>query len=318
MTRWLIVLLLLVASTAGNAAEQTAHDLGGVKGVIQHKEGKQSFDEQIEGKMAPNVLGSVLPAGLTREAIVRLLAPHADPARIMLVGAKPWRHVANGYVAIVCAAHEAADVPEKNATPSCDSHPDVVLGVITLQPGSTEPQLVAQTPPGFALTSEWGPPRGAPALLPTVAPAQLDADTSDDDTQWPRGRSDSEVTRFDFAPYRIAPDAFAFGLRSDQTEGYSGGYGTFETLHLFVIEGKTLRRVLVQPIYAMQMTAGDWNTDGTRVHQVDEAKIVLGVSSALTAGHYDLTVKQLGAHAAPHIVLWDAAKDVYSGSEDAR
>jgi hypothetical protein len=143
LNRWLIPLLLLLASGASAATTTHAPDLSAVPQAIQNKEGKQSFDEQIEDKTAPNLLGSVLPAGLTREAIVRLLAPHADPARITLVGAQPWTHLAHGYVAIVCAAHDAADAPKTGAAPSCDSHPDVFLAVITLQPGSNAPQLVA-------------------------------------------------------------------------------------------------------------------------------------------------------------------------------
>ena len=118
------------------------------------------------------------------------------------------------------------------------------------------------------------------------------------------------MTAFDLAPYRIAPDTFAFGLRSDQYEGYAGGGANFETLHLFVVDGTTLRRVLAQSIYASSMTAGEWHKDGTRDHQFTESKLALSIAPSMTAGHNDLRVKELGTkHQA--ILHWNAATGVY-------
>ncbi|WP_164871811.1 SH3 domain-containing protein [Solirhodobacter olei] len=295
-----------VCQTKGAMLAATApahvHDLGAVPGAIAQPEGKRSFASQIGGTPDTGPLGTPLPAGLTRDAVLRLVAPEADPKRVTLVGAKPWPHLANGYVALVCAAHDPADLPPAGAPPGCDSNPDVYLGVLRMPPGGT-PHLVARTPKGFVLNSDWAPPAGAPILLPSIAPEGADT--------WPAGRSDNSVSGFDLAPYRIAPGTYAFGLRSDQTEGYSGGYATFETLHLFQIDGTTLRRILAQPIYVMKMTAGDWNKDGTRQHDVSEDRLVLAVLPHLVAGHYELRVAELGKQPRSAILRWNPARQVY-------
>jgi len=300
------VLALLLLSVPCLAAETTVHDLNAVPGVIKQPEGKRAFADQIEGKTDTTPLGTSLPVGLSRDTIIRLVAPQADPSLVTLVGAKPWAHLANGYVAIVCAAHDANDKKisaEGGSRQACDLYPTVCLGVLTLAPGG-EAKLVARTPPGFLLTSDWAA-TDASLLYPSVAPVD-----PGNDNEFPPGRGDNTVTAFDLAPYRIAPDMFAFGLRSDQYEGYAGGGANFETLHLFIADGATLKRVLAQPIYASSMIAGDWHKDGTRDHQFTESKLTLAVASSMTAGHYDLRVRELASkHQA--VLHWDAAKGVY-------
>jgi hypothetical protein len=51
------------------------------------------------------------------------------------------------------------------------------------------------------------------------------------------------------APYRVTKDDFAFGVRSALDQPYAGGYGHFETLHLFQVMGNTIQRILSQPLY---------------------------------------------------------------------
>lgn len=298
----LIALMLL--ATPVFAAERSVHDLGAVESAIKQPEGKRDFADQIEGKTDTGPLGTMLPPGPTRDAIVRLLAPQADPALITLVGAKSWPHPAGGYVAIVCAAHDAKDKTSAPARPSCESHPDVYLGLLALPPGG-EAKLIARTPTGFVLNSDWSPPDGSPLLLPSVSPVNPKSGF-----EFPSDRSDDEVMAFDLAAYRIGPETFAFGLRSDQHEGYAGGGAVFETLHLFLADGTTLRRVLAQPIYASSMIAGDWHSNGTREHQVNESKLVVAIAPSMTAGHYDLRVKELGTRNTA-ILHWRAATSAY-------
>lgn len=278
-TSSLVVIAALLLSAASAWGGQQIHDLGA----------------------EPNALGTTLPAGLTRNAVLRLVAPEVDPTMVTLVGAKPWPHLANGYVAVVCAAHDAADRPQAGTPPACVANPDVYLGVLRMPPGG-EPRLVAPTPKGFVLTSDWSPPKGAPILLPSVTPADPD--------NWAADRSDASLAAFDLAPYRIAPDTYAFGLRSDQAELYSGGLGTFQTLHLFWIDGNTLRRVLAQPIDADGIYS-DWNKDGTRQHVESEAKLTLVVLPHMTAGHYDLRVTEIGKKGSTSVLRWDAAQRAY-------
>lgn len=299
MRYWIVALMLLTAPCLARAT--TVHDLSAVPGALKQPEGKRIFAAQIEGKTAATPLGASLPAGLGRDAIVRLVAPQANAALIILVGAKPWPHLANGYVAIVCVAQDAVD--KKDNAGTCSGRPAVDLGLLTMAPGGAA-KLVARTPPGFVLTSDWTA-EGTPLLYPSVSPVD-----AGNDNNFPPGRGDYEVAAFDLAPYRTAPGVFAFGLRSDQEEGYSGGGASFETLHLFVADGTNLRRVLAQPIYASSMIAGDWHKDGTRDHQVTESKLVVSIAPSMTAGHYDLRVRELGAkHAA--LLHWNAAAGVY-------
>lgn len=299
MRSWLLALLLLAAPSLAMAT--TVHDLGAVPGAIKQPEGKRAFADQIQGKIETTPLGTSLPAGLSRDAIVRLVAPQANASLITLVGAKPWAYLANGYVAIVCVAQDAVDKRDNAGT--CSGRPEVALGLLTMAPGGTATR-VARTPPGFLVTSDWTA-EGTPLLYPSVSPVN-----PGNDNNFPPGRGDDEVAAFDLAPYRIAPGTFAFGLRSDQFEGYSGGGATFETLHLFVADGTTLRRVLAQPIYASSMIAGDWHKNGTRDHQVTESKLVVAIAPSMTAGHYDLRVRELGTkHQA--LLHWNAAAGVY-------
>jgi len=301
MRSWLLALLLLVAPSLATAT--TVHDLSAVPGAIKQPEGKRAFADQIEGKTDTTPLGTTLPAGLSRDTIVRLVAPQADASLVTLVGAKPWAHLANGYVAIVCVAQNAQDKKEDAAGLHCDDRPKVALGVLTMAPGGAT-ALVAHTPPGFLLTSNWSA-EGTPLLYPSVSPVD-----PSNDIEFPPDRGDDAVTAFDLAPYRVAPDVFAFGVRSDQYEGYAGGGANFETLHLFVVDGTALKRVLAQPIYASSMTAGDWHTNGTRDHEFTESKLTLAIAPSMTAGHYDLRVKEPGTkHQAT--LHWNAAAGVY-------
>ncbi|UOD28597.1 hypothetical protein INH39_24585 [Massilia violaceinigra] len=82
------------------ASAQTAERAGG-----QHK---------LAAK--PDGLGTVLPAGLTAQQLVALIAPGRDPALATLVGAKAWPHRANTYVAIACFVRSKAERAKISAT----------------------------------------------------------------------------------------------------------------------------------------------------------------------------------------------------------
>jgi hypothetical protein len=68
--------------------------------------------------------------------------------------------------------------------------------------------------------------------------------------------------------------------------------------------------VLAQPVYALSMTAGDWHRDGTRDHEIREARLVLSILPSMTAGHYDLRVKELGRRGTA-VLHWNAARSDY-------
>ena len=88
------------------AAAETVHSLDQVPGKLKSPEAKKFFSEQMEGKPAPDLLGTHLPSALSADAIAKLLVPLADKSEPHLVGAKPWDALPNAYVAIVCTGGE--------------------------------------------------------------------------------------------------------------------------------------------------------------------------------------------------------------------
>ena len=96
---------------------------------------------------------------------------------------------------------------------------------------------------------------------------------------------------FDLAPYRIAPDQPAFGLRGSWMEGYSGGGADFGGLCLFARDGKRLRQVSALGMSPMSTSPAIGTEDGTRDHDVTDAANVMIVSNHLSDGHFDLIVK---------------------------
>ncbi|MGH7042975.1 MAG: hypothetical protein ACREFY_12700 [Acetobacteraceae bacterium] len=97
--------------------------------------------------------------------------------------------------------------------------------------------------------------------------------------------------RFDLAPYRIAPDQAAFGLRGAWAEGYSGGMASYGALYLFAISHGALCRVPAVPMSSNQDLAGEWHKNGTRDHQISQGANLLIISAHRTAGHFDLLLK---------------------------
>jgi hypothetical protein len=87
----------------------------------------------------------------------------------------------------------------------------------------------------------------------------------------------TELTALDFAPYRIDRSERAFGIVTTMTEGYAGGYASYETLSLYRMTGERLIPILDVPIGVQKMLAGDWNPDQTRQHEWIEAELVLEV-----------------------------------------
>ncbi len=99
------------------------------------------------------------------------------------------------------------------------------------------------------------------------------------------------TTGWTLPPYRITPDTPAFGLRASWSDSYAGGFGWHSALFLYAMVGGMLRPVLSVPVLALTDSAGDWNTDGTRQHDVEEGANVLVVTSHLVDGYFDLLVR---------------------------
>ena len=100
-------------------------------------------------------------------------------------------------------------------------------------------------------------------------------------------------TKLDLAPYRIAPDTLAFGVRGGYSDAYSGGGAFYEVLELYTIKDSKIINVFSDLVYYYSDIAGDWNKDGTRQHDISESKYILKLRSAKTQGFYDLEVVNL-------------------------
>ena len=284
MRKALVCLVLAIQVTAVWAPAsraQTAHSLDQVPSLLKTPESKSIYAEQMQGTPAPDRLGVHLPAGLTAQQMTALLLPADSTAKLNVVGAKPLPGQADRFVAIVCTG---GDIPTGPNDLLCtrDRGDDAAapllayLGMIEAKAGAA-PRLIAK-PVLVDGMVDW-----RDTALPS-APDALDDAKGD---QIPPDSFDG----FDLAPYKIAPDQIAFGLRGGWMDAYSGGGGEYSALYLFAVVDGAVKRILAVPMSAFKDVAGDWHKDGTRDHEITEGANVLIVSTHSTDGHFDLLLK---------------------------
>ncbi|MGH6665435.1 MAG: hypothetical protein ACREB2_11120 [Pseudolabrys sp.] len=301
MLKWIVCLLSLACAQA--AVAETVHSLDQVPKHLKTPQAKEFFQEQIEGKPAPDKLGVHLPAALPAPTAAKLLVPASDRAAPTLVGAKPWPGHMDLYVVIVCTG---------GAGP-LGSDPQCAQG----DPGSKEPALHVYL--GVIEAKDDTPPR----LV--AASGAVDGAMSWDDTGLPKSPMAADdagggptrpeaFDRFDLAPYKIAPGQIAFGLRVSWSESYSGGGANYTGLCLFVVDDGRLRQVLAVPMSAYADIAGDWHKDRTRDHDITDSANVLVVSGHSTDGHYDLIVKN-GKERWQRVYRWSKDIGAYRAAE---
>ena len=248
-------------------------------------------------------LGVTLPAGLDADTLVGLVMPMGDPARVTLVGAKPWPRRADSYVVIVCAADDTARISK---TPDCGPQtagpgvteqtlPVAYVGVVERKAGGV-PTLVAASG-AITLKTDWSR---------SMLTAPVDAEEAPDSRVLP-----SQWRQFDLAPYRIADDEYAFGLRGGWSESFAGGGALFNALYLFKIETNRLAVVLAEPMYANYEIAGGWNKDGTRDHSIETDENVLAITKRKTDGYYDLRITQKSDKDVEKIFQWSKREGKY-------
>jgi hypothetical protein len=297
------VAIALALAMVQPAWAETVHSLDQVKPHLKTPEARKTFSEQMEGKPAPDLLGIHLSAPLTSSALTTLLIPAGDTAKVNLVGAKPWPVRPDQSLAIVCTGGTA---PYSASDPSCQrslvqdddiKEPPlhVYLGLVEARQGAPASLVAASGPIDCA--TDWGK-----SDLPQQPMAANDAKNGIIDF--------ANVEQFDLAPYKIAPDQPAFGLRVSWMEGYSGGGANFGGLCLFTVDGDRLKQVLAVPMSADADIAGDWHKDGTRDHDITDAANLLIVSSHVTNGHFDLIVKSR-AGGAQHVYRWAKEAGAY-------
>ena len=269
--------LVLLASLSP-AFATTVQNLDAVPGVIQHTEGKQIFAEQMAGATPAKGFGE-LPQGLSEKQWIAWVAPNEDPDNLILTGAKSWGKDGK-YIGIACFADNKADAEQakKYADNTCPENYSngrankLYLGVFSWQNQQLQP--IARSEKPLNQISAWN---------------KAAEKESDDESVRPL----AYYTKLDLAPYRIAPDTLAFGVRGGYSDAYSGGGAFYEVLELYTIKDSKIINVFSDLVYYYSDIAGDWNKDGTRQHDISESKYILKLRSAKTQGFYDLEVVNL-------------------------
>ena len=269
--------LVLLASLSP-AFATTVQNLDAVPGAIQHTEGKQIFSEQMAGATPAKGFGE-LPQGLSENQWIGWVAPNENPNNLILTGAKAWGKEGK-YIGIACFADNQADAGQakKYADNTCPENYNngrankLYLGVFSLQNQQLQP--IARSEKPLNQISAWN---------------KAAEKESDDESVRPL----AYYTKLDLAPYRIAPDTLAFGVRGGYSDAYSGGGAFYEVLELYTIKDSKIINVFSDLVYYYSDIAGDWNKDGTRQHDISESKYILKLRSAKTQGFYDLEVVNL-------------------------
>ena len=269
--------LVLLASLPP-AFATTVQNLDAVPGVIQHTEGKQIFAEQMAGATPAKGFGE-LPQGLSENQWIGWVAPNENPNNLILTGAKAWGKEGK-YIGIACFSDNQADAGQakKYADNTCPENYNngrankLYLGVFSWQNQQLQP--VARSEKPLNQISAWN---------------KAAEKESDDESVRPL----AYYTKLDLAPYRIAPDTLAFGVRGGYSDAYSGGGAFYEVLELYTIKDSKIINVFSDLVYYYSDIAGDWNKDGTRQHDISESKYILKLRSAKTQGFYDLEVVDL-------------------------
>lgn len=296
---------LSLALPATVVGAEAAKSLDQVPAKLKTPEGKKVFEEQIEGKTPPDALGTHLPQGLTAKDIAALVLPPANKAPLNAAGAKLLPDQPGLYAAVFCTG---GDVPIKATDAQCSEfsgsakvHLQAYLGLIEMQSGAA-PKLAAK-PAAVNGLIDWND-----TDLPDAPDAAQGADS---------GIAPSAYESLDLAPYRIAPDQRAFGLRGTWSDGYSGGFGSYNALYLFAVVDGALKQVLAVPMSSFKSIAGDWNKDGTRNHETTEGAHVLIVTKQMTAGHFDLLLKNRKGKG-QQLYQWSATANVYQPVKKAK
>ncbi|HCB1450455.1 TPA: hypothetical protein MYO56_001892 [Citrobacter freundii] len=269
--------LVLLASLSP-AFATTVQNLDAVPAVIQHTEGKQIFSEQMAGATPAKGFGE-LPQGLSENQWIGWVAPNENPNNLILTGAKAWGKEGK-YIGIACFADNQADAGQakKYADNTCPENYNngrankLYLGVFSWQNQQLQP--IARSEKPLNQISAWN---------------KASEKESDDESVRPL----AYYTKLDLAPYRIAPDTLAFGVRGGYSDAYSGGGAFYEVLELYTIKDSKIINVFSDLVYYYSDIAGDWNKDGTRQHDISESKYILKLRSAKTQGFYDLEVVNL-------------------------
>lgn len=283
------------------------HSLDELPKIFENKYELTNLLKELSGIRKFDDLETNLSLGLTSKDIVRLIAPHEDAELAIAVSAKAFPNRLNTYIVVACFARTKSEYDHVIAATqrSCRKkaylpyvRDDVVyLGLVEYDPIKSEPKLIA-----------------------TSLENQMDWDFYNNGqfisfdrlniNRLPSG----EYENLDFSPFQVSDTKTAFGLRLKRSEVYSGGYGYFEDLALFIVDKNRIINIFSEPMYFNKNLAGEWNKDGTRQHYLYEDENVLVVLPSQTDGYHDLQIKSLHSDW-QRVIAWDASHKHYLPSE---
>lgn len=282
INRLAIILGLFTLTNTAIVNAETVSNLEAVSTVIKHQEGKQFFDEQMNG-IAANKKFGLLPQDLDEHIFTEWIAPNEHPDFLTLVGAKAWGKE-NMYIGVACFARNSKDASYSEQYKDTDCSEDfslrraknLYLGLFQWKDKTFQP--IAKTLEPLNINVSWQNSN-------LLAPNNIEDNEADLLPQ--------SYSQLDLAPYRIAPNITAFGVRANFNEMYAGGGAYFEALQLFMVKNGQIINILSEPMYYYQNIAGDWHEDGTRDHDITEGKNILMVLNSQTNGYYDLRIKSI-------------------------
>jgi Protein of unknown function (DUF1566) len=264
-------------------------------------------EPQKAAKAEPDPLGVHLPATLSAQVIESLLVPASDHQKVNLVGAKAWSGLPNSYVAIVCTGGSLAQGGCSYQAEDASSPLHLYLGVITVAPGSP-PKLVAKSARVEDVV-DWNDSglAGAEEMMGAFEPAE--------GAKQPL--RPQKFIQFDLAPYKIAPNVTAIGLRGEWFDASSGGGAYYDSLHLFAIDGDQLKPILAVPISYVSDTSVPTGAAGAREHDVDKGDNVIVIAPQQTDGYFDLVLKNTSRTGQwRSLYHWSKAAGVYRSEAD--
>ncbi|RIZ65349.1 MAG: hypothetical protein D0531_09965 [Methylococcales bacterium] len=311
MNKIVMALTCLILSSNVLATPQQVSSLNEVPKLIKNKEGSTKYLEQINGDEKPDGFGTTLPSGLSAKAIVSLLAPKEDLGLATLVGAKAWPYRPDTFVVIACFSGNKERYDNQkmlNQQPTCNKDYDadhkryidqaVYLGILEFKENIIKPTLVASYGRPLDIKTVWNANKLVPSSY--YEPFYFNISRDKNNTM------PEEYERFDLAPFKINEKETAFGLRLGWNEGYFSGFGYFEALALFKIDGDRLINILsAEPIYFFQDHAEKWHKDGTRDHVLYQGDYVLSMLTDKTEGYYNLQIKTHDSHW-KRLFKWDS------------
>lgn len=275
-----------------------AKSLSELQGLFETKRGLENYNSEMNGILKEDKLGIKLPKGMSAKEIIQLVAPKEKAKNAIVVGAKAFPYRSNTYGVIVCFGRFKNEYERATSQKSCEKdvydRDDIVyVGLIEFTPSKSKLRLVAEP---IQVKTNWR----------FIIPEQFRSGDRKERVLLPSGI----YSEFDFAAFKVTDTQTAFGLRVGSNTGYAGGFGYFETLTLFMIDGDRIVNIFSEPIFYFQNLAGSWNKDGTREHFLKERENVLVVLPSKTNGYFNLQVKSLDSEW-QQIFTWNTSQKRY-------